>query len=40
LEYPQYTKPREFDGYEVPGILLSGNHGEVKKWRQQQSRKK
>jgi tRNA (guanine37-N1)-methyltransferase len=37
LEYPQYTRPREFRGYEVPEILLSGNHGKIKKWRRQQS---
>jgi len=37
LEYPQYTKPREFRGYEVPEVLLSGNHGEIAKWRKQQS---
>ncbi len=33
LEYPQYTRPREFNGWEVPEILFSGNHAEVKKWR-------
>lgn len=37
LEYPQYTRPREFRGMSVPEILLSGNHGEIAKWRQQQS---
>ena len=37
LEYPQYTRPREFRGMSVPDILLSGNHGEIAKWRQQQS---
>src|SRR3989339_548031 len=31
-EYPQYTKPAEFMGWKVPEILLSGNHGEIKKW--------
>jgi len=34
LEYPQYTRPREFRGMSVPEILLSGNHGEIAKWRQ------
>jgi tRNA (guanine-N1)-methyltransferase len=33
LEYPQYTRPEEFDGVKVPEILLSGNHGEIDKWR-------
>ena len=37
LEYPQYTRPREFRGMTVPEILLSGNHGEIAKWREQQS---
>lgn len=37
LEYPQYTRPREFRGMAVPDILLSGNHGEIAKWREQQS---
>ncbi|MCK4635406.1 MAG: tRNA (guanosine(37)-N1)-methyltransferase TrmD [Candidatus Moranbacteria bacterium] len=34
LEYPQYTKPREFNGWKVPEILLSGDHGKIKKWRE------
>src|SRR5207247_8652947 len=37
LEYPQYTRPREFRGLKVPEILLSGNHGAVARWRQEQS---
>lgn len=37
LEYPQYTRPREFMGMEVPEILLSGNHAEIAKWRRQKS---
>ncbi|HEY4260857.1 MAG TPA: tRNA (guanosine(37)-N1)-methyltransferase TrmD [Schlesneria sp.] len=37
LEYPQYTRPREFRGMAVPDILLSGNHGEIARWREQQS---
>ena len=37
LEYPQYSKPREYDGDEVPEILLSGNHGEIGLWRWEQS---
>lgn len=37
LEYPQYTKPQEFMGLKVPDVLLSGNHGEVDKWREKQA---
>src|SRR5438876_6046120 len=37
LEYPQYTRPREFRGMAVPDILLSGNHQEIARWRRQQS---
>ncbi len=37
VEYPQYTRPQEFRGWEVPPILLSGHHGEVAKWRRLQS---
>jgi len=37
LEYPQYTRPREFRGMSVPDILLSGNHEVIAKWRLQQS---
>lgn len=40
LEYPQYTRPAEFMGLKVPDVLLSGNHGEVDKWRKEQSLKK
>lgn len=40
LEYPQYTRPREFRGMQVPEILLSGNHGEIARWREQQSRER
>lgn len=39
LEFPQYTKPAEFRGMKVPEVLLSGNHGLVAKWRQQQMRR-
>jgi tRNA (guanine37-N1)-methyltransferase len=38
LEYPQYTKPAVFRGHTVPEILLSGNHGEVERWRREQAR--
>lgn len=37
LEYPQYSKPREYEGMEVPEVLLSGNHGEIDRWRWEQS---
>ena len=37
LEYPQYTRPREYRGLEVPPVLLSGNHQEVALWRKRQS---
>ena len=37
LEYPQYTRPREFRGLEVPPVLLSGDHGAIAKWREEQS---
>lgn len=40
LEYPQYTRPRCFRGYEVPDILLSGNHREIAKWRRMQALKR
>jgi len=33
LEYPQYTRPRVFEGLEVPEVLLGGNHAEIAKWR-------
>lgn len=36
LEYPQYSRPAEFMGWKVPDILLSGHHGEVRKWRMEQ----
>jgi tRNA (guanine37-N1)-methyltransferase len=38
LEYPQYTKPEEFNGWKVPKVLLSGNHGEIEKWRRKNSK--
>ena len=37
LEYPQYTRPAEWEGRAVPEILLSGHHGNIAKWRHQQS---
>lgn len=40
LEYPQFTRPVEFEGMEVPTILLSGNHNKIEEWRNQQSQKR
>ena len=40
LDYPSYTKPEEFDGKKVPGVLLSGHHAEIEKWRRKESLKK
>jgi tRNA (guanine37-N1)-methyltransferase len=37
LEYPQYTRPESFRGMDVPPILLSGNHGEVDRWRRREA---
>ena len=37
LEYPHYTRPPEFRGWEVPAVLLSGDHGKVAQWRREQS---
>jgi tRNA (guanine37-N1)-methyltransferase len=33
LEYPQYTRPSEFRGWEVPEVLRSGDHGRIARWR-------
>jgi tRNA (guanine37-N1)-methyltransferase len=40
LEAPQYTRPAEFRGWKVPDVLLSGNHAEIAKWRQEQAQKR
>ena len=37
LEYPQYTRPQSFMGIEVPGVLLSGNHEDIRRWRRKES---
>ena len=37
LEYPHYTKPRDWEGRAIPDILLSGDHGRIKAWRQEQA---
>lgn len=39
LEYPQYTRPETFEGQKVPEILLTGHHGNIEKWRKEQSLK-
>ena len=38
LEYPQYTRPRVFEGREVPEVLLSGDHARIRQWRLEQAR--
>jgi tRNA (guanine37-N1)-methyltransferase len=40
LDFPQYTRPAEFRGMSVPEVLLSGNHAEIEKWRQERSLEK
>jgi tRNA (guanine37-N1)-methyltransferase len=40
LEYPNFTKPQDWRGISVPEILLSGNHGEIAKWRQLQAQER
>jgi len=37
LEYPHYTRPPEYRGWEVPEVLISGNHAKINKWRREQS---
>jgi len=37
LEFPQYSRPREFRGHEVPEVLVSGNHEQIARWRREQS---
>jgi tRNA (guanine37-N1)-methyltransferase len=40
LDHPHYTRPNEFRGMAVPGVLLSGNHAEVERWRREAAREK
>ena len=40
LEAPQYTRPAEFRGWKVPQVLVSGNHAEIAKWREEQAMKR
>ncbi|WP_108880425.1 tRNA (guanosine(37)-N1)-methyltransferase TrmD [Anderseniella sp. Alg231-50] len=39
LEHPQYTRPREWEGLEIPPVLLSGDHAAITRWKQEQSEK-
>lgn len=39
LEYPQYTRPREYEGHKVPDVILSGNHQKIDQWRKEESEK-
>jgi tRNA (guanine37-N1)-methyltransferase len=40
LDYPHYTRPASYNGWEVPEVLLSGNHAEIEKWRRRQALKR
>ncbi len=40
IEYPQYTRPREYRGMKVPEVLLSGNHKKIKEWREKEAKKR
>lgn len=40
LDYPTYTKPRNYDGMEVPSVLVNGNHKEIDAWRKEESKKR
>jgi tRNA (guanine37-N1)-methyltransferase len=40
LEYPHYTRPRQYRGLEVPEVLLSGDHEKIRQWREDQARRK
>ena len=39
LEYPHYTKPRDFEGHVIPEVLLSGDHGRIARWRHEEARR-
>ena len=39
-EYPHYTRPASYRGWEVPEVLLSGDHGKVRQWRLERSRER
>ncbi len=40
LDYPHYTRPAEFRGWQVPEVLINGNHSEIRRWRREQALKK
>jgi len=40
IEYPQYTRPENYNSWRVPEVLLSGNHSEIEKWRKKESEKR
>ena len=40
LDYPHYTRPAEFEGWDVPGVLMGGNHADVETWRRQEALKR
>ena len=40
LEYPQYTRPEEFNGWKVPEVLLTGDHKKIEEWKKEESIKK
>ena len=40
LEYPQYTRPVDYEGQQVPEVLLSGHHANIRKWRLKESLRK
>ena len=40
LDYPHYTRPAEFEGLRVPGVLLNGDHQQIRRWRREQQLRK
>ena len=40
VEYPQYTRPEDFNGWKVPEVLLSGNHKKIEEWKKEESQKR
>ncbi len=38
LEYPHYTRPRDWEGRAIPDVLMGGNHGQIARWRDERSR--
>ena len=37
LDYPHFTRPEQIEGLTVPGVLMSGNHADIERWRQKQA---